>query len=121
MVARRRKRSCWRKVASFYSKHNKCSIEHLPSTNNLFAVVVSDEDGDPGEDLTSDKDTGGEQEEPSSRTGAEDRRETGAEEFIDEEHESQFCLETNFTEEEEETDRAPEHKDSTGNFMSNDL
>lgn len=75
--------------------------------------MVSDEDGDPGDDQRSDKDTGGEQEEPLSVTAPEER-ENGAEEFIDEEHESQFCLETNFTEEEEETDRAPEHKDSTG-------
>lgn len=75
--------------------------------------MVSDEDGDPGDDQRSDKDTGGEQEEPPGVTAPEER-ENGAEEFIDEEHESQFCLETNFTEEEEETDRAPEHKDSTG-------
>lgn len=81
--------------------------------------MVSDEDGDPGDEQNSDKDEGDEQdaEEPLSTTVPEERKENGAEEFIDEEHESQFCLETNFTEEEEETpeeERTPEHKDSTG-------
>ena len=85
--------------------------------------MVSDEDGDPGDDRTSDTDKEDEQdaEEPLGLTAPEKRKEDGGgEEFIDEEHESQFCLETNFTEdddEEEETDRTPEHKDSTGEFM----
>lgn len=76
--------------------------------------MVSDEDGDPGDGQHSDEDTGGEQEEPLRTTAPEEGKENGAEEFIDEEHESQFCLETNFTEEEEGTDGAPEHEDSTG-------
>lgn len=76
--------------------------------------MVTDEDGDPGDGQHSDEDTGGEQEEPLRTTAPEEGKENAAEEFIDEEHESQFCLETNFTEEEEDADRAPEHKDSTG-------
>lgn len=78
--------------------------------------MVSDEDGDPGDDdQNSEEDKGGEHgaEEPLSTTVPQEGKESGAEEFIDEEHESQFCLETNFTEE-EETDHTPEHKDSTG-------
>lgn len=94
----------------------KAALDNFPSTNNLFAIVVSDEDGDPGDDQNSDKDNKDEQdaEEPLSTTVPEVKKENGAGEFIDEEHESQFCLEANFNEEEEETDRSPEHKGSTG-------
>lgn len=94
----------------------KAAFNILWSANDLFATVVTDEDGDPGDDQNSDEDKRDEQdtEEPLSTTVPEESKESGAEEFIDEEHESQFCLETNFTEEEEETDRSPEHKESTG-------
>lgn len=93
------------------------ALNILPSTNDLFAIVVSDEDGDPGDDQNSEEEKGDEQdaEEPLSTTVPQEGKESRAEEFIDEEHESQFCLETNFTEEEEEeTDNTPEHKESTG-------
>lgn len=64
----------------------------------MFPVVVGD-DGDDG-----DEDEGGEEEPKDadeSLTEAvqgeeEERKEAGNEEFIDKEHESQFCLETNF-------------------------
>lgn len=87
-----------------------------PSTDNLFAAVGGDEDGDPGDGPNSDKEEADEHdaEEPSRAAVPEERKESGAEEFIDEEHESQFCLETNFTDEEEETDGSAENRDSTG-------
>uniref|UniRef100_A0A8C4IA75 U3 small nucleolar RNA-associated protein 25 homolog n=1 Tax=Dicentrarchus labrax TaxID=13489 RepID=A0A8C4IA75_DICLA len=46
-------------------------------------------------------------------------KEPGAEEFIDKEHESQFCLETNFTDEEgqEEVEGTAEHEDSNDMFL----
>lgn len=104
----------------FYLKHNKGSIKHFVVNQCsllLFVLVVSDGDGEPGEDQRSDEEKGGEEdaEEPLSTMVQEGKKENGVEEFIDEEHESQFCLETNFIdEEEEETDRTLEHHDSTG-------
>ncbi len=43
-------------------------------------------------------------------------KEAGVEEFVDKEHESQFCLETNFMNEEgqEDTENTAEHEDSNG-------
>lgn len=106
----------------FYLKHNKGSMKHFEFKSSLllFALVASDGDGEPSEDQTSGEEKGGEEEaeEPLRTTVQEGEREDGAEEFIDEEHESQFCLETNFNdEEEEETDRTLEHHDSTGKIQ----
>lgn len=106
----------------FYLQHNGSSNKRFQSTNVPFAffvTAVSDEDGEHSEDQNSDEEKEDEQdgEEPSSMTVEEERKESGVDEFIDEEHESQFCLETNFMdqeEEEDEADRTPEHKDSTG-------
>lgn len=86
----------------------------------LFALAVSDGDGETGEDQRSDEEKGGEEdaEEPLSTAVQEGKKEDGVEEFIDEEHESQFCLETNFNHEEEETDRTLEHHDSTGKLQA---
>uniref|UniRef100_H3CU36 U3 small nucleolar RNA-associated protein 25 homolog n=1 Tax=Tetraodon nigroviridis TaxID=99883 RepID=H3CU36_TETNG len=84
----------------------------------LLEDVGGDEDGDPGDGPNSDKEEADEHdaEEPSRAAVPEERKESGAEEFIDEEHESQFCLETNFTDEEEETDGSAENRDSTDVF-----
>lgn len=43
-------------------------------------------------------------------------REAGVEEFVDKEHESQFCLETNFMDEggQEDTENTAEHEDRNG-------
>lgn len=97
---------------------NLSSVEHF-SVNQcellLFVIADSDGDGEPGEGQNSDEEKAVEQdaEEPLSTTVQEGRNEV--EEFIDEEHESQFCLETNFMDEEkEEEDRTPEQKDSSG-------
>lgn len=77
--------------------------------------VIADGDGEPGEGQSSDEEKAVEQdaEEPLSTMVQEGRNEV--EEFVDEEHESQFCLETNFMDEEkEEEDRTLEQKDSSG-------
>lgn len=86
----------------------------------LFVVVVSDEDGEHSEGQNSDEENKDDQdtEEPLSTTVHEERKENEREEFIDEEHESQFCLETNFMDEGEETDGIPEHKDSKGKITT---
>lgn len=80
----------------------------------LFVIADSDGDGEPDEGQSSDEEKAVEQdaEEPLSTMVQEGRNEV--EEFIDEEHESQFCLETNFMDEEKEEDRTPEQKDSSG-------
>lgn len=80
----------------------------------LFVIADSDGDGEPGEGQSSDEEKAIEQdaEEPLSTMVQEGRNEV--EEFIDEEHESQFCLETNFMDEEKEENRTPELKDSSG-------
>ncbi|KAF7665298.1 hypothetical protein LDENG_00144650 [Lucifuga dentata] len=47
-----------------------------------------------------------------------EEKEPGAEEFVDKEHESQFCLETNFMgEEQEDTECTTEHKDTKDMFV----
>lgn len=77
--------------------------------------VIADGDGEPGEGQSSDEEKAVERdaEEPLSTMVQEGRNEV--EEFVDEEHESQFCLETNFMDEEkEEEDRTLEQKDSSG-------
>lgn len=76
---------------------------------------IADVDSEPGEGQSSDEEKAVEQdaEEPLSTMVQEGRNDV--EEFIDEEHESQFCLETNFMDEEkEEEDRTPEQKDGSG-------
>lgn len=80
----------------------------------LLLFVIADRDSEPGEEQSSDEEKAVEEdaEEPLSTMVQEGR--TEVEEFIDEEHESQFCLETNFTDEEKEEERTPEQKDSSG-------
>lgn len=81
----------------------------------FFVIADSDGDDEQGEGQSSDEEKAVEQdaEEPLSTMVEEGRNQV--EEFIDEEHESQFCLETNFMDEEKEEEaRTPEQKDSSG-------
>lgn len=79
----------------------------------------SDGVGDDSEDSDADEE---QEEEPEEADGTlteaveGEEREVGAEEFVDKEHESQFCLETNFMNEEGEEDSksTAEYKDSKG-------
>lgn len=94
-------------------------MEHLAVSQcelSPIVIAVGDADGEPGEGQSSDEEKAVEQdaEEPLSTRVQEGRNEV--EEFIDEEHESQFCLETNFMVEEE--DRTPEQKDSSGKLTA---
>lgn len=91
-------------------------LEHFAVNQcELLLFIIAEGDGEPGEGQSSDEEKAVEQdaEEPASTMVQEERNEV--EDFIDEEHESQFCLETNFMDEEkEEEDRNPEQKDSSG-------
>lgn len=86
----------------------------------LFIIGDSDGVGDDSED--GDEDEGGEEEpedvgcEALTEAAEGEEKEIGGEEFVDKKHESQFCLETNFMDEEgqEETENTAEHKDSKG-------
>ncbi|KAM4543187.1 U3 small nucleolar RNA-associated protein 25 homolog isoform 2-T2 [Odontesthes bonariensis] len=78
------------------------------------------EDGsDGGEDGSEHgEEDGGEEEEPADGEAAEEKKEAG-DEFVDKEHESEFCLETNFVgkgEQEEEED-SEQHDDSKDVFL----
>uniref|UniRef100_A0A674MBR7 U3 small nucleolar RNA-associated protein 25 homolog n=1 Tax=Takifugu rubripes TaxID=31033 RepID=A0A674MBR7_TAKRU len=103
----------------FELQHNESSVEHFAVNQCellLFVIADSNGDGEPDEGQSSDEEKAVEQdaEEPLSTMVQEGRNEV--EEFIDEEHESQFCLETNFMDEEKEEDRTPEQKDSSDVF-----
>ncbi|XP_035530602.1 digestive organ expansion factor [Morone saxatilis] len=91
----------------------------------LLSEGDSDVVGDDSED--GDEDEGGEEEPEDADEALTEavegeemaEKEPGAEEFIDKEHESQFCLETNFTDEEgqEEVEGTAEHEDSNDMFL----
>lgn len=83
--------------------------------------IQGDSDGVGDESEEADADEGGEEElEDADNTLTEtvegEEKEAGVEVFIDEEHESQFCLETNFMDEEgqEDTEDTAEHKGCKG-------
>lgn len=87
-------------------------------------IVIGDSDGVDDDREEGDADDGGEEEpedadeavtEAGEGEGGE-KEEVGVEEFVDKEYESQFCLETNFMDEEgqEDSDSTSEHKDNRG-------
>lgn len=81
-----------------------------------FVTADSDGAGDVSEDGDSD---GGAEEQDAEELLNEavegDEKQAGSEGFVDKEHESQFCLETNFmNEEDDDTESTAEHEDSRG-------
>ncbi|XP_070834742.1 U3 small nucleolar RNA-associated protein 25 homolog [Chaetodon trifascialis] len=97
------------------------STEDEEEEEELLGEGDSDEVGDDIEDGEED----GEEEEPKDADEAVaeavegEEKEAGVEEFVDNEHESQFCLETNFMDEgeQDDTERSAEHKDSKDMFV----
>lgn len=86
----------------------------------------SDGVGDGSEDDDADEGQEEELEEADgtlTETAEGEETEVGVEEFIDKKHESQFCLETNFMDEEgeEDSESTTEHKDSKGTKESKPL
>ncbi|XP_076015503.1 U3 small nucleolar RNA-associated protein 25 homolog [Genypterus blacodes] len=77
-----------------------------------------DDDGDKEEEEEGGAEEGKDEgEAPTEEVEGEEVKEAGDEEFVDKEHESQFCLETNFTgEEQDEDEDAAEPKHSTDMF-----
>lgn len=109
----------------FYYQHTEGSIgqnTELQSQLNIVVLfILGDSDGVGDDSEDGDADEGGEEEpEDVDETLTEavegEEKEVGGEEFVDKEHESQFCLETNFMDEEgqEDTESTAEHKDSKG-------
>lgn len=89
--------------------------------NVVVPFVPGDSDGVGDDSEDGDADEGQEEEpEDADETLTEavegEEREVGVEEFVDKEHESRFCLDTNFMDEEgeEDTESTAEHKDSKG-------
>lgn len=92
--------------------------------NTFVLFIIEDSDGvrDDGED--GDEDEVGDEELADADEAlteavegeVEEEKERGGEEFVDKEHESQFCLETNFMGEgeQEDTESNAEHEDSKG-------
>lgn len=86
--------------------------------------IVGDSDGVRDENEDGDEDEGGEEEPEDADEALTEavegeevmEKEAGVEEFEDKEHESQFCLETNFVDEggHEETESTTEHDDIKG-------
>ncbi|XP_051248186.1 U3 small nucleolar RNA-associated protein 25 homolog [Dicentrarchus labrax] len=101
------------------------STDDEEEEEELLSEGDSDVVGDDSED--GDEDEGGEEEPEDADEALTEavegeemaEKEPGAEEFIDKEHESQFCLETNFTDEEgqEEVEGTAEHEDSNDMFL----
>lgn len=85
---------------------------------NFVVFVTADSDGAGDISKDGDSDEGAEEQDAEERLNEAvegDEKQAGCEEFVDKEHESQFCLETNFTnEEEEDTESTAEHEDSKG-------
>ncbi|XP_010749311.3 U3 small nucleolar RNA-associated protein 25 homolog [Larimichthys crocea] len=100
--------------------------EEEEEEEELLGEGDSDDDGDDDGEV-GDEDEGGEEvaedaDEASTEAAAAaegEEKEAGVEEFVDKEHESQFCLETNFTEEggEEDAESSGENKDTKDVFF----
>lgn len=96
--------------------------KHCSWLNIVVFFIIGDSDGvgDDIEDGDEDDDEGEEEEpEDADVTPTEavevEEKEAGAEEFIDKENESQFCLETNFMDGgQEDAESSAEHEDSKG-------
>lgn len=94
----------------------------MQSTEYCCAFNVGDSDGVGDDSEDGDADERGEEEpedvgcEALTEAVEGEEKEVGGEEFVDKKHESQFCLETNFMDEEgqEDTESTAEHKDSKG-------
>ncbi|XP_023287312.1 digestive organ expansion factor homolog [Seriola lalandi dorsalis] len=105
--------------------------EEEEEEEELLGEENSDGVGDESDDGDEDEDEGGEEEladkdeaqtevvEGEEEEEEEEEKEKGDEEFIDKEHESQFCLETNFTGqgEQEDTESTAEHEDRKDMFL----
>lgn len=86
-------------------------------------IVIGDSDGGDDDSEEGDADDGGEEEPEDvdeavteAAEGEGEEKGVGVEEFVDKEYESQFCLETNFMDEDgqEDSDSTSELKDSKG-------
>lgn len=90
----------------------------MKAVNKIF-FFIEDGEGVVHGSEDDDADDAGEEDEPEDEEEAPTetaQREAGVEEFEDKEHEAQFCLETNFMDEDgqEDTDSTAEHKDGKG-------